>query len=53
MVLPYYRETNCKVLSRRVTKAQCRSEGGKSWKKTNGMCEKYDFKHVLKIFEFT
>lgn len=36
-----YRETNCKgVLSRKVTKFQCRSKDGKSWKKTNGMCEK-------------
>lgn len=36
-----YRKTNCKgVLSRKVTKFQCRSEGGRSWKKTNGTCEK-------------
>jgi hypothetical protein len=41
MVLPCYRETNCKgVLFRKVTKSQCRSEGGKSWKKTNGIGEK-------------
>lgn len=36
-----YLEKNCKeVLSRKVTKTECRRQGGKSWKKTNGLCEK-------------
>ena len=36
-----YLEENCKgVTSRKVTKAQCKRQGGKSWKKTGGKCEK-------------
>jgi len=36
-----YIEKNCKgVLSRKVTKTQCRDQGGKSWKKIGGLCEK-------------
>ncbi|MGY5150088.1 MAG: hypothetical protein ACW9W3_08485 [Candidatus Nitrosopumilus sp. bin_68KS] len=36
-----YLENNCKgVLARKVTKAQCKNQGGKSWKKAGGMCEK-------------
>ena len=36
-----YRETNCKgILSRKVTKTQCRSKGGKSWKEADGICKK-------------
>ncbi|MCV0431192.1 hypothetical protein [Nitrosopumilus sp.] len=36
-----YLEKDCKgVLSRKVTKTQCRSKGGKSWKKVGGLCEK-------------
>lgn len=36
-----YVEENCKgVISRKVTKTQCRNEGGKSWKKVGGPCEK-------------
>ena len=36
-----YLEENCKgVISRKVTKAQCKRQGGKSWKKTGGKCEK-------------
>lgn len=35
-----YVEKNCKnILSRRVTKIQCRGQGGKSWKKSGGICE--------------
>lgn len=36
-----YLEKNCKcVLSRKVTKIQCRHDGGKSWRKIGGACEK-------------
>lgn len=36
-----YIEKNCKgVMFRKVTKTQCRDQGGKSWKKVGGMCEK-------------
>lgn len=36
-----YLEENCKgVTSRKVTKTQCKRQGGKSWKKTGGKCEK-------------
>ncbi|MCV0410257.1 hypothetical protein [Nitrosopumilus sp.] len=36
-----YAEENCKgVILRKVTKTQCRNEGGKSWKKAGGTCEK-------------
>ncbi|AJW71449.1 hypothetical protein [Nitrosopumilus adriaticus] len=36
-----YVEKNCKgVIARKVTKAQCKSQGGKSWKKSGGTCEK-------------
>ena len=36
-----YLEKNCKgVLARKVTKTQCKNQGGKSWKKTGGLCEK-------------
>ena len=36
-----YLEENCKgVISRKVTKTQCKRQGGKSWKKTGGKCEK-------------
>jgi len=36
-----YLEKNCKnVLSRKVTKTQCRSQGGKSWKKSGEICER-------------
>ncbi|AJM92305.1 MULTISPECIES: hypothetical protein [Nitrosopumilus] len=36
-----YREENCKgVLYRKITKTQCRREGGKSWRKIGGPCEK-------------
>ena len=36
-----YLEKNCRnVLSRKITKTQCRRQGGKSWKKADGMCEK-------------
>lgn len=36
-----YLEKNCRgVLSRKVTKTQCRREGGKSWRKIGGSCEK-------------
>lgn len=36
-----YLEKNCKdVLSRKVTKTECRHQGGKSWKKTGCSCEK-------------
>ncbi|MEX0863059.1 hypothetical protein [Nitrosopumilus sp.] len=35
-----YLNKNCNaVLSRHVSKIQCKSEGGKSWKKTGGPCE--------------
>lgn len=35
-----YLEKNCKgVLSKRVTKVQCKNQGGKSWKKPGGSCE--------------
>lgn len=36
-----YLEANCKgVLSRKVTKTQCKRDGGKSWRKIGGSCEK-------------
>lgn len=36
-----YLENNCKgVISRKITKSSCRLEGGKSWRKTGGQCEK-------------
>jgi hypothetical protein len=36
-----YLEENCKgILSRKLTKTQCRDQGGKSWKKAGGLCEK-------------
>lgn len=36
-----YLEKNCKgVLSRKMTKTQCKREGGKSWRKIGGSCEK-------------
>lgn len=36
-----YLEENCKgVISKKVTKTQCRRQGGKSWKKKGGKCEK-------------
>ncbi|QLH07370.1 hypothetical protein [Nitrosopumilus ureiphilus] len=35
-----YLEKNCKgVLSKKVTKTHCKSQGGKSWKKSGGTCE--------------
>jgi len=36
-----YLQTNCsKVLSRKTTRQECKKQGGKSWKKTGGTCEK-------------
>ncbi|AFS82219.1 hypothetical protein [Candidatus Nitrosopumilus sediminis] len=36
-----YLEENCKgVISRKITKSQCKRQGGKSWKKVGGKCEK-------------
>jgi len=36
-----YLEKNCKgIISRKMTKTQCRNQGGKSWKKAGGTCEK-------------
>lgn len=36
-----YLEKNCNgVLARKLTKTQCRDQGGKSWKKAGGLCEK-------------
>lgn len=36
-----YIKENCKgAISRKVTKTQCRNEGGKSWKKAGDPCEK-------------
>ncbi|KAF6246440.1 hypothetical protein C6990_07980 [Nitrosopumilus sp. b3] len=36
-----YLENCCKgVLARKVTKSQCKRQGGKSWKKAGGKCEK-------------
>ena len=37
-----YLQTDCsKVLTRKVTRQQCKKQGGKSWKKTGGgACEK-------------
>ncbi|MCV0401812.1 MAG: hypothetical protein K5777_07540 [Nitrosopumilus sp.] len=36
-----YLEENCKgVISRKITKSQCKRQGGKSWKKVSGNCEK-------------
>ncbi len=35
-----YSKKDCKgVLSKKVTKTQCRDIGGKSWKKIDGSCE--------------
>ena len=36
-----YLEQDCKgVLAKKVTKTECRRQGGKSWKKIGGACEK-------------
>lgn len=35
-----YAQNNCKeILSKKMTKMQCRKLGGKSWKKAKGTCE--------------
>lgn len=35
-----YLQENCKkVLVKRVTKLECRKQGGKSWRKESGSCE--------------
>ena len=36
-----YIENNCVgILARKISKTQCRTYGGKSWKKAGGKCEK-------------